>query len=160
MEIHGSTQLTGIIGNPVTHTLSPAMHNAAYQFLELPWVYVPFLVKPADLAKAVIGLQAVNVVGVNVTLPHKEAVLEFVDVLDPLAKQIGAVNTIHFHNGKRYGYNTDAVGFLESLTREGRFNPRGKKVVLLGAGGAARAVAAALAQAGMRRLVVVNRNKE
>lgn len=158
--IHGGTQLTGIIGDPIGHTLSPAIHNAAFQSLHLPWVYVPFRVKPADLAHAILGLQALNVVGMNVTRPHKEAVLQFVDVLDPLAQQIGAVNTIHLHHGRRYGYNTDAAGFLESLRREGRFNPRGKKAVLLGAGGAARAVASALVQAGVRRLVVVNRDKD
>lgn len=160
MKPPANTQVTGIMGDPVAHTLSPAMHNAAYAALNLRWVYVPFWVQPADLAKAVMGLRALHVVGMNVTVPHKEAVLEFVEVLDPLAKQIGAVNTIQFQRGQWYGYNTDVEGFLQNLTEEGRWNPRGKRAVLLGAGGAASAVAVGLVQAGVRRLVVVNRNKE
>jgi len=104
-------------------------------------------------------LRALNVSGVNVTVPHKGGVIEFLDELDSSAKQVGAVNTIVQKSGKLYGYNTDGSGFLLSLRKDGHFDPAGKKVVVLGAGGAASAVAVALAGAGVRRLVIANRNK-
>ena len=159
MKVSGNTQIFGIMGCPIEHTLSPVMHNAAFEALGLPAVYVPFLVKPEDLGKATMALRALNVSAVNVTLPHKGAIIEFLDDLDPIAKQVGAVNTIIQRNRKLYGYNTDVPGFTLSLQKDGHMAPEGKKAVLLGAGGAASAVAIALAQAGVRRLVIANRSK-
>lgn len=159
MKVSGNTQIYGIMGSPVEHSLSPVMHNAAFEAMGLPAVYVPFGVKPEDLGKATLSLRALNVLGVNVTLPHKGAVIEFLDELDQSAKRVGAVNTIAQRNRKLYGYNTDGAGFLLSLRKDAHFDPAGKKVVLLGAGGAASAVAMALAEAGVRRLVIANRSK-
>jgi len=159
MKVSGNTLIFGVMGFPVGHTLSPVMHNAAYEALGVHAVYLPFEVKPEDLGKATMCLRALGVSGVNVTIPHKSGVIEFLDDLDASAKQIGAVNTIVQRGGKLYGYNTDGPGFLLSLRKDGHFEPAGKKAVILGAGGAASAVAMALAGAGIRRLVVVNRNK-
>jgi shikimate dehydrogenase len=147
------------MGYPIEHSLSPVMHNAAFEALGHPAVYITFMVKPEDLGKASMALRALNVSGVNVTLPHKGAVIEFLDELDSSAKLVGAVNTIVQKNGKLVGHNTDGAGFLLSLRKDGHFDPAGKKVVMLGAGGAASAVAMALAGAGVRRLVIANRNK-
>jgi shikimate dehydrogenase len=159
MKIAGSAQIFGIMGHPIEHTLSPVMHNAAFEAMGVHAVYVPFQVKPEDLGKATMALRALNVSGVNVTLPHKGAVIEFLDELDQSAKQIGAVNTIVHRNHKLYGYNTDGAGFILSLRKDGHFDPSGKKAVILGSGGAAAAVAMALADAGVRRIVIANRNK-
>src|SRR6202142_4840 len=159
MKVFGNTQIFGIMGYPVEHSLSPIMHNAAFEALGIHAVYVPLAVKPEDLGKATLALRAIGVSGVNVTVPHKGAIIEFLDELDPSAKQTGAVNTIVQKNGKLWGHNTDPAGFLLSLQKDGHFDPTGKKVVILGAGGAAAAVAMALAGAGVRRLVIANRNK-
>src|SRR3954471_20204901 len=159
MKVFGHSQLFGIMGCPVEHSISPIMHNAGYEALGLQAVYVPFSVKPEDLGKATLALRALNVSGVNVTIPHKGAVIEFLDELDASAKQIGAVNTIVQRNKKLYGYNTDGPGFMLSLHKDAHFDPAGKKIVILGAGGAAAAVAMSLAGAGVRRLVIANRDK-
>jgi shikimate dehydrogenase len=159
MKVSGDTQIYGIIGCPIEHTKSPLMQNAAFEALGMHAVYVPFLVRPEDLGKAVLSLRSLNVSGVNVTVPHKGAVIEFLDELDPVAKQIGAVNTIVQKNKKLYGYNTDGPGFMLSLRKDAHFDPAGKKAVVLGAGGAAAAVAMSLAGAGIRRLVIANRDK-
>ncbi len=159
MKVTGNTQIFGIMGYPIGHSLSPVMHNAAYEALGVHAVYVPFEVKPEDLGKATMCLRALGISGVNVTLPHKSGVIEFLDDLDASAKQIGAVNTIVQRGGKLYGYNTDGAGFLLSLRKDGHFDPAGKRVVVLGAGGAAAAVAMTLAGAGARKVVIANRTK-
>ena len=159
MKVFGNTEIFGIMGWPIAHSLSPVMHNAAFEALGIHAAYVPFMVKPEDLGKATLSLRALGISGVNITVPHKGAVIEFLDELDASAKQVGAVNTIVQKNGKLYGSNTDGSGFLLSLRKDGHFEPAGKKVVILGAGGAASAVALALASAGVRRLVIANRNK-
>lgn len=159
MKVSGTTQIFGIMGSPIEHSLSPVMHNAAFEAMGIQAVYVPFGVKAEDLGKATLSLRAMNISGVNVTLPHKGAVIEFLDELDQSAKRVGAVNTIVQRNRKLYGYNTDGSGFMLSLRKDAHFDPAGKRVVLLGAGGAASAVAIALAEAGVRRLVIANRDK-
>jgi shikimate dehydrogenase len=159
MKVSGQTQIFGIMGSPVEHSLSPVMHNAAFEALGIHAVYLPFLVKPENLGKATMSLRALNVSGVNVTIPHKGGVIEFLDELDPSAKQIGAVNTIVHRNGKLYGHNTDGAGFILSLRKDGHFDPAGKRAIIVGSGGAAAAAAMALAEAGVRKLVIVNRNK-
>ena len=156
--ISGKTKICALIGDPVEHTMSPAMHNAAFQKLGLDYAYVPLHVKPDQLVAAVNGLKALNVRGFNVTIPHKVSVIPLLDTLDPLAQKIGAVNTVVIDNGKLKGYNADAEGFLRALT-EHDFKPKGKKVIVLGAGGASRAISFILAKAGAS-LTILNRQQE
>ncbi|MFH1031924.1 MAG: shikimate dehydrogenase, partial [Chloroflexota bacterium] len=153
--ISGKTKLCGLIGNPVEHSMSPAMHNAAFKEMGLDYLYFPFRVKKEDLGKAIEGMRALGIRGLNVTIPHKVVVIEFLDELDGLAKKIGAVNTIVNNDGKLKGYNTDASGFLQPLLEKG-INPRDKSVVVLGAGGASRAISFVLADKGAH-LVILNR---
>jgi len=141
-----------IIGYPLGHTISPAMHNAAYKHLGLDYEYIPLEVPPEDLSKAVEGLRALHFAGFNVTIPHKEAIVPYLDEVTKLARRIGAVNTVQNQEGKLIGYNTDGPGFVESLKAEAGFDPKGKKVVILGAGGAGRAVAVSLAQEGAQTI--------
>ncbi|MBW1711155.1 MAG: shikimate dehydrogenase [Deltaproteobacteria bacterium] len=154
----GKTGLCGVIGDPIEHTMSPAIHNAAFTRMGLDYVYVPFLVKKEGLGKAIDGMRALNIRGLNVTIPHKVAVIPLLDELDPLAEKIGAVNTITNDGGVLKGTNTDAGGFLQTLLERG-IEPEGKKVVILGAGGAARAVSFILAERGAH-LVILNRRLE
>jgi shikimate dehydrogenase len=158
MTISGKTKICALIGDPVEHTMSPAMHNIAFQELGLDYVYLPFHVKPEQLAQAIAGLKALNVRGFNVTIPHKVNVIPLLDALDPLAEKIGAVNTVVNDSGKLKGYNTDAEGFLRALTENG-FAPKGKNIVVLGAGGAARAISYILTKQGVQ-LTILNRQQE
>jgi shikimate dehydrogenase len=158
MTISGKTKICGLIGDPVEHTVSPAMHNAAFQKMGLDFVYLPFRVKSEQLLQAVAGLKALNVKGFNVTIPHKVAMISLLDSLDPLAAKIGAVNTVVNENGNLKGYNTDAEGFLRALKAHG-FKPKRKKVVVLGAGGASRAISYVLSQEGAS-LTILNRKQE
>jgi shikimate dehydrogenase len=145
MEINGRTKITGLFGYPVEHTLSPAMHNAAFMALGLNYCYVPFLVHPDSLANAVKGIKALNLAGVNVTIPHKEKVIPLLDEINREASFIGAVNTIVNSDGKLTGYNTDGRGFIQSLT-EKNISIEGKDILIVGAGGASRAVSYYLCQ--------------
>jgi shikimate dehydrogenase len=154
--ISGRTKICGIFGCPVEHTFSPAIHNAAFAAAGLDYAYVPFRVEPHSLAAAVEALRALGMVGVNVTIPHKETVLPLLDELSEEAKLIGAVNTIVNRSGRLYGDNTDGKGYLHAL-REAGFDPAGKTVLFLGAGGAARAVAMQLALAGVKKINFANR---
>jgi shikimate dehydrogenase len=156
--ISGETRLCGIIGDPVEHTMSPAMHNAAFKKLGLNYLYVPCRVKVADLGKAIDGMRALNIRGLNVTIPHKVNVIPFLDKLDPMVEGIGAVNTIVNDEGVLTGYNTDASGFIQSLAEEG-IEPKGKRVVILGAGGASRAISFVLAER-EASLAILNRSEE
>ncbi len=158
MRIDGKTLLTGIIGYPVRHSLSPQMHNSAFEALGLNYCYVPMEVRPEALEDAVKGLRALGFVGVNVTVPHKEGVMEYLDEVSEEARFIGAVNTILIKDGKMKGYNTDAWGFRRALEEEGIL-PEGEEVFLAGAGGAAKAVAYALAGV-CSKLYIYNRTKE
>jgi shikimate dehydrogenase len=156
--ISGQTVICGIIGDPIGHTMSPAMHNAAFKSLGLNYVYVPFKVKSMELRKAIEGIRGLNLRGVNVTIPHKVAVIQLLDKLDPLAERIGAVNTIVNDEGILTGYNTDATGFLQTL-RDLNVEPAEKKVLLLGAGGAARAIGHILTRE-KARVTILNRKQE
>ncbi|MGI2336317.1 MAG: shikimate dehydrogenase [Dehalogenimonas sp.] len=153
--ITATTSLVALIGDPVAHSVSPVMHNAAFRERKLNYTYQAFRVTKEDLAAAVSGLRGLNVRGANITLPHKKAVIPFLDTVDSPALRIGAVNTIVNENGRLTGYNTDAAGFLGALRASG-FEPQGKKAVVLGAGGAARAVVFALKDAGVK-VNVINR---
>jgi len=156
--ISAGTRVCGLIGDPVEHSVSPAMHNAALSHLELDYIYLPFRVGEKSLARAIGGVRALGIRGLNVTIPHKVDVIPLLDELDPLAERIGAVNTIVNDNGILKGYNTDAGGFLRALLQKG-VELGGKKVVVLGAGGASRAVCFALAGNGAE-LVILNRQQE
>lgn len=156
--ITGKTGVFCVIGHPVGHSLSPAMHNAALRSLGIDGVYVAFDVAPERLSEAVEGLQALGVRGLNATIPHKEALVPLMDRLSPEAELIGAVNTVHFRGDERFGHNTDAPGFLAALRAAG-CEPAGQKAVVLGAGGSARAVVVALAQAGAE-IRLANRTPE
>ncbi len=157
--ITGKTSLVGVLGWPVGHSLSPAMHNAAFAELGLNWAYVPLPVQPGDVEQALKGLTALNFVGCNVTVPHKQAVMRYMDELNEAARITGAVNTIHLRDGKFYGANTDPAGFLNSLQEAG-CHPCGMRVAVLGAGGAARGVVYALARAEVDSVIVFNRTAE
>ena len=153
--ISGKTKVCGIIGDPIEHTMSPVMHNAAFKNKGIDYVYLAFRVKKEELGKAIEGMRALDIRGLNITIPHKVTVIPFLDELDPLADKIGAVNTIVNDNGVLRGYNTDATGFLQALLERG-IEPKGKSVVILGAGGASRAISFILAERGSS-LVILNR---
>ena len=153
--ISGKTRICGVIGDPIEHTMSPVMHNAAFKELGIDYVYVAFRVRKEELGKAVAGMRALNIRGLNVTIPHKVAIIPFLDELDPLAAKIGAVNTIANDDGVLRGYNTDATGFLQALLDKG-VEPAGKNVVILGAGGASRGISFILAEKGAN-LIILNR---
>jgi shikimate dehydrogenase len=153
--ISGKTKICGLFGDPVAHTVSPAMHNAAFEELGMDGIYLPFRVSKGALAGAVEGARALNFMGFNVTIPHKVAVIPYLDGLDPVAEKIGAVNTVVNRDGELRGYNTDAEGFLRALLERG-VEPAGKNAVVLGAGGAARAIAYTLAERGAC-LTILNR---
>lgn len=156
--IAGSTKILGVIGDPVAHTSSPAMHNAALEALALDYVYVAFHVDPSHLSQAIAGMRALGVAGLNVTVPHKQEVMQYVDEVSPEAVAIGAVNTIANREGRLIGYNTDAFGIIESLKRDGGMETLPAQVALLGAGGAARAILyALLAQPEVERVCLFNR---
>src|SRR6266540_2579429 len=143
MKITGKTKVLGIIGWPVEHSLSPLMQNAALQALNLDYVYIPFAVPPQSLVMAVDGLRHLGVQGFNVTIPHKEAIIPLLDKLHPEAEFIGAVNTVKREGELLVGYNTDGAGFVRSLVNDLDFKPEGKKIVILGAGGASKGAVAA-----------------
>ena len=158
----GHTRIVGVIGDPVEHSRSPQMHNAAFAKAGLDYVYVPFHVRPDDLADAIAGFKAINVVGINVTLPHKQAVIRSVTSISREAELIGAVNTLTFVEGNIYGDNTDAPGVLKALEEDGNMSgsPVGENAIVLGAGGAARAVVVALALRGVASITIANRTVE
>lgn len=150
-------RLLGIIGDPITHSLSPAMHNAVLRKKGFPFFYMPFHVTPERLKDFVRDIPLIPLTGFNVTIPHKETILKRLNWISPEAKAIGAVNTVVVSGKRLKGYNTDAAGYLQSLAIDGGFMPRGKTALVLGAGGAARAVVFALASAGMKDIVIANR---
>lgn len=158
MNILGRTKVLGVFGHPVAHSLSPVMHNAAIEALNIDYIYVPFHVLPEALEAAVQGVRALNVAGVNLTIPHKEHVIEFIDEVSESAAKIGSVNTVANRDGRLIGESTDGPGFLRSAEAEwGEIG--GSRVVMLGAGGSAKAVAFALVGAGCE-LVVANRTAD
>jgi len=158
MVISGKTQVCGVIGDPIAHSLSPVMHNAAFEHLKLDFVFLAFKVNAAGLENAMRGMRGLGFRGLNVTMPLKTAVIRHLDIADSNVRFLGSANTILNDAGKLSGFNTDGVGALNAL-RENGADPAGKKVVLLGAGGAAKAVAYTLAQeAG--ELCILNRVPE
>ncbi|MEH2152584.1 shikimate dehydrogenase [Nostoc sp.] len=166
-EITGKTKLLGVIGHPVEHSLSPVMHNAALAQLvediaqlELDYIYLPFPIEPQNLEVAIAGFAAVGVVGFSVTIPHKQAIIPLLSEITPLAQTIGAVNTVSRQNHKWVGTNTDVEGFIAPLQTTYKQDWSQKVAVILGNGGAARAVVAGCTQLGFAQIHVVGRNMQ
>jgi shikimate dehydrogenase len=149
-------KLFAVLGDPISHSMSPAMHNDWLQSNEIDGHYHPLHVKRDDLETAIKGLKAIGIAGFNVTIPHKETIIPFLDKLDPLAQAIGAVNTVVNENGELVGYNTDGSGFLKGLLAK-ISTISDKNVLIIGAGGAARALYFTLASAGVKRIDICNR---
>lgn len=159
MEINGHTRLCGLIGNPVEHTLSPVIHNTVAEEMHDNLVYVPFHVEQGNLQKAIAGAYSLNVLGLNVTVPYKQAVIPCLDCVEGLAEKIGAVNTlVRTENGFR-GYNTDMMGLYRAMEEEG-IAFEAEDMILFGAGGAARAAAFLCAEKGAKRVYLLNRSYE
>lgn len=163
IQLTGKTTIVGLIGWPVSHSVSPPMHNAAFAALGLDWCYVALPVPidpPGRIGEAVRGLRALGLRGANVTIPHKQAVIAHLDQLSPAAQAIGAVNTIRVEpDGSFFGDNTDAPGFIADLRDHG-VDPAGQRVIVLGAGGSARAIVYGLAAAGANEIVIFNRSQD
>ena len=157
--ISGTTQIYGLIGYPVEHSFSPPMMNAAFSYMNLDACYLAFQVETKKVSEAIAGIRALNFAGVNVTVPHKRSVIPYLDEVSPLAKKIGAVNTISIVKGHLKGTNTDFSGFIRSLKKL-NFSPKKKTIALLGSGGSARALVAGLADAGALRVMLHNRTAE
>lgn len=155
--ITGQTRNFGVIGHPIGHSLSPAMQNAGIRAAGLDCVYIAMPVRETELRQAVEGLKALGFEGFNVTIPHKQAVMAYLDEIDADARMIGAVNAVAIHDGRLIGYNTDMTGFLQGMHKHG-FSPQGKNAVLLGAGGAARAIIWGLVKEGVQSLTIGVRN--
>jgi len=158
-EINGKTRTSGLIGNPVEHTMSPMIHNFLAEELGIDMAYVPFHVEKGQLEAAVKGAYGLNILGCNVTVPYKSDVMECLTGIDSLAEKIGAVNTLVRTEGGYKGYNTDMPGLYRALQREG-VSFQGRKVVILGAGGVARAVAIMLLEKGAAGVFLLNRTRE
>jgi shikimate dehydrogenase len=154
------TQIATILGYPLKHSLSPVFQQAAFDHYGLDARYEAWEVPPEELVDTVARLKSTKILGANVTVPHKIAVMPLLDSVEDTARGIGAVNTVVKREGVLVGHNTDVVGFLRGLQEEGGFDPKGRNALLLGAGGAARAVAFGLLEAGVSRLVIVNRGAE
>jgi shikimate dehydrogenase len=156
--ITGHTKLAAVIGWPARHSLSPVIHNAAFSSLGLDWRFVAFDVAEDATAEAIAGMRALGLSGLSVTMPHKAAVAALVDRLSPDAEALGAVNCVVPGPGYLLGENTDGAGFIDALQHDEGFDPDGRRCVVLGAGGAGRAVVRALGRAGASDVVVVNRS--
>ncbi|MCM1187906.1 MAG: shikimate dehydrogenase [bacterium] len=159
MKIDGYTRTCGLFGNPVEHTMSPAIHNTLASAMGENLVYVPFHVPAGKIREAVEGAWALNLLGCNVTVPYKSDVIPWLKGIDPLAEKIGAVNTLVRTEGGFLGYNTDMPGLYRAMCEDG-VRPEGEKVLILGAGGVARAVAVLLAQKGAESVTILNRTAE
>ncbi len=154
------TEIIGLIGHPVGHSMSPVMHNAMFKELGLNYHYVAFDVQPSQLKEAITGVKALQIKGFNVTIPHKVSILPFLDEISEEAKVIGAVNTVVNLDGRLIGYNTDGEGYLQSLIEETGVFLQDKKIVILGAGGAAKGISYAFAKHPIAKLTIVNRDLE
>lgn len=161
VSISGRTRLAGIIGWPVAHSLSPAMHNAAYEATGLDWAYVPLPVRDENDLERVLGaIRVLPFVGFNVTMPYKRVMIDHCDEVAMLARIAGAVNTVHCVDGRLIGYNTDGRGLVDSLAADVGFSPEGRSVVITGAGGASGAALVAFVLAKAARVTVLNRTLE
>lgn len=160
MEVKATTKIYGIFGHPVSHSLSPLMHNSAFAALELDCVYLAFDISPEKIGHAADAVRTLGIKGINITIPHKESIIPYLDEISPEAELAGAVNTVKNEDGKLSGYNTDVGGFLRAVEEDLDFKPEGANVFLLGAGGAARAVMSAFCMNGARSIYIANRTYE
>jgi shikimate dehydrogenase len=157
LKIKGDAQVLAVFGDPIGHSLSPAMHNAAFQALGLDCIYIPCRVRSEQLSSAVMGIRALNFKGVNVTIPHKQAIASELDVIFGDSLLSGSVNTIINRNGKLYGASTDGAGLVRSLQEEGGFEVGDKNVLILGAGGSAAAIIYRLIASEVKSITILNR---
>jgi shikimate dehydrogenase len=160
ISIDSRTVMCGVFGDPVAHSKSPIMLNRAFRECGLNAAYAAFHIKPGQLKEAVQGVRALGFRGVNVTIPHKEEVMLYLDEIDSGAREIGAVNTIVNEQGRLIGYNTDGIGYVRSLREETGLELAGRRILFLGAGGAARGVVYALAKQGPAHITIANRTVE
>ena len=160
MAVNYKMELVGVLGYPVAENPTCVMQEAAFAALDLPWRYLTIEVKPQQLAEAIAGVRAFGMQGVNLTIPHKVAVIPLLDDISKDASLIGAVNTVRRVGDRLVGENTDGKGFLRGVFEDGGIDPTGKRIVVLGAGGAARAITVELALAGALQLTIVNRSIE
>lgn len=157
-EANYKAELVGVFGHPVAENPTIIMQEAAFKALNLNWRYLTIEVRPEDLADAMKGLRAMNMRGINLTIPHKVAVIKYLDVVAPDAALMGAVNTVRREADQLIGENTDGKGFIRSLRQDANVDPAGQKFVILGAGGAARAIGVEAALAGAQHITIVNRS--
>ncbi len=160
MNVSSKTICYGLLGNPVRHSLSPAMHNAAFKALGIDGVYLCFEPDGKDLKNALMAVKALGFGGLNITIPYKEKVMKYLDEITAIAEKIGAVNTVYMRNGKLIGTNTDAEGFFRDMRDTLRIVPKNKKCLVLGAGGAAKAVGFALAGGGAKEVIFIDKDKK
>jgi len=160
MKIKGTTKITGVFGYPVSHSLSPVFQNAAFDYLSLDFVYLPFEVKPVFIKEAIEAIRFLNFRGINLTIPHKKDGYYLVDELDEEAKHLKVVNTIKNENGKLKGYITDGSGFVRSIKEDGKVELKNKIIYLLGAGGTTWAISGAIVREGIGKLLITNRTME
>jgi shikimate dehydrogenase len=157
-KINGYTKVLCIIGHPVEHSMSPVMYNAALQELGLNFIYLAYDVNPNQLKEAISGFKALGIRGFNLTIPHKETIIKYLDKIDPLAKKIGAINTVKNEDGYLIGRNTDALGAKKGLLDAG-CEIKGKKILILGAGGTAKAISFILAE-DADKIIIANRTEK
>lgn len=158
--VTSKTKIYGLLGYPVKHSLSPLIHNAAFKTKGIDACYLCFETKPEDIKQAIDGIRALNIQGVNLTIPHKEIAVPYLDEIDKDAEIIGAINTIVRRKNRLIGYNTDAEGFIKALKKDLKLDLKRKSVFLFGAGGAGKAVAISLAKYGAKQIFVVEKNKK
>lgn len=159
MHINGNTRIISLLGNPVKHSQSPYMHNLSFESLELDFAYMAFEIEDGKIEEAVQAMRTLNARGFNITMPFKEQVMKFLDVIDNEAKIIGSVNTVLNDNGNLIGYNTDGKGFVKALEKKG-VEFKNKKILILGSGGSAKAIAIQLALDSAKEIVIANRTIE
>lgn len=153
-------KLYGVIGNPIAQSMSPLMHNQEFQMLGIDAYYQPFLIMESDLESAILGMKVMGIEGINVTSPHKTTIMPFLDEIDPLSKAIGAVNTVTRKDGRLIGYNTDGAGFVEALAHDWKTEFHDDRALIIGAGGAAKAIYYTLLSKGMKNIDICNRSIE
>ncbi|MBE6494126.1 MAG: shikimate dehydrogenase [Methanosphaera stadtmanae] len=156
--INGTTKLTGVIGNPIEHSLSPVMHNNAFNEMNMDYVYTAFHVMPENLKNVITSCKTLNIKGINVTIPYKTDIIQYLDEIDSTAENITAVNTISFKNGIAKGYNTDGIGAIKSI--ESHIKLENKNILVLGSGGASKAITFTLTNENIDSLIIANRSKD
>ena len=156
--ITGKTKIIGVIGHPIEHSMSPPMHNNAYKDLKLDYIYVAFHIQPEEIKNLINSAKCMNIQGLNVTIPYKTSIIPYLDEIDETAKKIGAVNTIQFKDNKAIGYNTDGLGAIKSIQEYTTLED--KKILVIGAGGASRAITFSLINENIKSLTIANRSED